>query len=424
MMRTLRFISIGLSLLFFVQISVAHNRSESFSEWALKSDGTVSVTYSILSREVSALPEAQGQTSQQQLGKLLIDHYKKTVIPQSGPNNQACELEQEPQLLSAKSGYLRLEAAYHCPSTDNTIDLSITSFLTVSKNHTHYAMVNKYSQQLADSDSLTYTNKSEYLFTANQTLNNISFLHDATIPSDQGLLYSSLNHIFLGFEHIVFGFDHLLFLLGILLVAKSTRELLWMVTGFTLGHSISLILTVLGYASPNIVLVEAFIAFSILVMATESILTKNNKKVVFLGLACITLIAIIMNNLSDLSISLSVGLIFMLIFSISYLLLNQSSSHVSYKTKAMLTAMFGIIHGFGFASSFLSMDYQADNLIWKLISFNIGVELGQILILSLTLFLGLYFKKFFHLKYQQALVKLSLVLLTTSSVFWFLQRTL
>lgn len=422
MMKLSKILAIG--LLFFIQTAAAHNRSESFSEWSLMSDGTVSVTYSILSREVSALPEAQGQTSLQQLGRVLIDHYKETVLLSAGKSNQLCELNHQPKLLSAKAGYLRLEANYQCPVNDNTIALSVTSFLSVAKNHTHYAMINKYTPPEAGAGHLVYANKSEYLFTAIQTKSIIDFIHNETEPKQPDLLSNSLQHAFLGFEHIAFGFDHLLFLLGILLVAKSIKELLWMVTGFTLGHSISLILTVLGYASPDIVLVEAFIAFSILVMATESIITNNNKKIVILGLTLLALLSIIMNNLVIPSVTLSIGLIFMLIFSISYLLLNQSNKEISHKTKGVLTAMFGVIHGFGFASSFLSMDYQTDNLLWKLISFNIGVELGQILILSLVLILGFYFKKIFHLKYQQALISLSLVLLSTSSVFWFLQRTI
>lgn len=153
-----------------------------------------------------------------------------------------------------------------------------------------------------------------------------------------------LRFVRLGFGHILSGFDHLLFLLCLVIPFRNVAGLVRIVTAFTVAHSITLIAAVFGYA-PDVLwfppLIETLIALSIVFMAIENILGAGlNRRWVF-----------------------AFG--------------------------------FGLIHGFGF--SFLlseSMQYAGSHIVGSLLAFNVGVELGQLLVVLLLVpALDLLFKK-------------------------------
>jgi hydrogenase/urease accessory protein HupE len=89
------------------------------------------------------------------------------------------------------------------------------------------------------------------------------------VPERQRPVRVAIDYAALGVEHILSGFDHLLFVLGLVLLVQSRRVLLYTVTAFTLGHSVTLSLAVLGIVSFPPRLVELAIAGSILVLAVE-----------------------------------------------------------------------------------------------------------------------------------------------------------
>lgn len=84
-------------------------------------------------------------------------------------------------------------------------------------------------------------------------------------------IWNVRRHVPLGVEHILSGWDHVIFLLALLLMATSLRSALVVVTGFTVGHSVTLALATLGFASPDIATVEALIGLSIVLVAVENI---------------------------------------------------------------------------------------------------------------------------------------------------------
>lgn len=142
-----------------------------------------------------------------------------------------------------------------------------------------------------------------------------------------------------GIEHIFTGYDHIAFLLALLLMAglevrdKGLRPGLTyaakVVTGFTLGHSVTLILAALGVFSPPSRIVESAIAASILFVAVENVLAQHPRP------------------------------------------------------RALLTAVFGLIHGFGFAGVLAEQGLPQRGLVLSLVSFNVGIELGQLAIVGL-----------------------------------------
>jgi len=134
-----------------------------------------------------------------------------------------------------------------------------------------------------------------------------------------------------GIHHILIGPDHLLFLVGLLLLGGSIRQLLVVVTSFTVAHSITLSLAALNIVTPPARLIEPAIALSIVYVGADNILAKGGRDV-----------------------------------------------------RAWIAFTFGFIHGFGFANVLREMDLPRRALGWSLFSFNIGVEIGQLLVVVLV----------------------------------------
>jgi hydrogenase/urease accessory protein HupE len=134
-----------------------------------------------------------------------------------------------------------------------------------------------------------------------------------------------------GIHHILIGPDHLLFLVGLLLLGGSMRRLLLVVTSFTVAHSITLSIAALNLFSPSSHLVEPLIALSIVYVGADNLLVRGGRD-----------------------------------------------------ARAWIAFAFGLIHGFGFASVLREMDLPARALGWSLFSFNLGVEIGQLLVVVLV----------------------------------------
>jgi hydrogenase/urease accessory protein HupE len=154
--------------------------------------------------------------------------------------------------------------------------------------------------------------------------------------AEKGLFLPMLR---LGVEHILTGFDHLTFLFALLLVPMRTRLLLAVITSFTLAHSVSLALAVLGVWTPSPRIVEPLIAASIVFVGVENLfLSKPERRVA-------------------------------------------------------LTSAFGFVHGFGFAGALLEAQLERRSVPVALFAFNLGVEAGQLAVLALVLPILLYLRR-------------------------------
>jgi hydrogenase/urease accessory protein HupE len=143
----------------------------------------------------------------------------------------------------------------------------------------------------------------------------------------QGTLAVARRFLPAGVHHILIGPDHLLFLVGLLLLGGSVRRLTWVVTAFTVAHSLTLSVAALGLAAPPARLVEAAIALSVVYVGVDNLLVKDGRDL-----------------------------------------------------RAWIALGFGLIHGFGFASVLGEMDLPRRALALSLFSFNVGVEIGQLLV--------------------------------------------
>jgi len=134
----------------------------------------------------------------------------------------------------------------------------------------------------------------------------------------------------LGVEHIWTGYDHLLFLFALLVVCRSFRSIVWIVTSFTLAHSLTLALATLEFVHLPARVVEPLIAATIIFVGVENLVSRGAEP----------------------------------------------------KRRWALTFGFGLIHGFGFASVLRDLGVGAggQGIVMPLFSFNLGVELGQVVI--------------------------------------------
>jgi hypothetical protein len=176
----------------------------------------------------------------------------------------------------------------------------------------------------------------------------------------------------LGVTHILGGLDHLAFVLCLCLLTGGT-SLLLLVTAFTLGHSISLALSFLGVVAVPAPPVEATIALSIAFMAREALLTRRDSA-------------------------------------------DAARSQVRYMA---VVVSFGLLHGLGFASVLGELGVSAGERITGLIFFNIGVEIGQLMFVSIVLAL-LWVAR--HARFDSPLRTAVLYGVGTLGMFWTYER--
>ena len=173
----------------------------------------------------------------------------------------------------------------------------------------------------------------------------------------------------LGFEHILpFGLDHILFVLGLYLLSPKLKTVIWQATAFTVAHSITLILTMSNLIFPIGSIVEPIIALSILFIAVENLM------------------------LSDLK-----------------------------PWRLLIVFGFGLIHGMGFAGALNEIGLPRDAFYTSLISFNIGVELGQIAVILIAyLLFGRWFSE--RVWYRPRIVYPLSILIALIAMYWTIER--
>lgn len=154
-------------------------------------------------------------------------------------------------------------------------------------------------------------------------------LSDAPSSSQSGAF---VRFLLLGVKHILTGYDHLLFLAGLLVVCRSLRPMLALITCFTVAHSLTLVLAALGALSIPARIVEPLIAISIVCVGLENLLLEDSPK-----------------------------------------------------RRLFVCFAFGLVHGLGFAALLGELEVGADRLPLALFSFNLGVELGQLALSALAL---------------------------------------
>ncbi len=383
------------------EAATAHTRSQSFSSWRIR-DRQVRMIFTVKSLEARRLSAVEGAIPD--LDAQLLAHLTPRITVAAG--DEVCRTVAGPRALRARVGYLRVEWRFECPP-DAPIEITNDAFFEHVPSHVHYARVRAGKGPPV-----------EYLFTDAERRRVIAAASQAQ-AKPQGTSFGA--SVVLGIEHILVGFDHIAFLLALLLLCRRVREVVFMVTGFTLGHSITLSLAVLGFVEPNVPVIEALIGFTIALVAAEnvSVTAEAGKSVAFIG--GVTLVSMALLRLFG-GIGLpAVTLFGLAIFTVYYLLLSDTQETAT-RLRPTLTVLFGLIHGFGFASVLMEIGLPTNRLASALFGFNLGVEIGQLgIVAGLGIVGTLIARRFAAMDYRLAIDAASAALCALG-LFWFVQR--
>jgi hydrogenase/urease accessory protein HupE len=181
----------------------------------------------------------------------------------------------------------------------------------------------------------------------------------------------AVEYLVLGFEHIVpKGLDHILFVLGIFFLSLHWKPLLYQVTAFTIAHSITLGLSLYGLVSLPPSIVEPLIALSICYVAIENVLTRELKP-----------------------------------------------------WRVYVVFAFGLLHGLGFAGVLLELGLPRSEFLTALITFNVGVELGQLTVITAAFATAGYWFRNRPWYRQRIVIPVSLVIAMTGA-YWTIERVI
>jgi hypothetical protein len=173
-----------------------------------------------------------------------------------------------------------------------------------------------------------------FLWPAVSAAHNVSKRDASFVQSNRGTAVGPF--LYLGAKHMVTGYDHILFLVGVIFFLYRLKDIVQYVSLFTLGHSTTLLLGVFGHVRANPYLIDAVIALSVVYKAFDNMGGFQR----FLGFQPNTKAAVL---------------------------------------------VFGLFHGFGLATKLQELTLSQSGLIANIISFNVGVEIGQVLALSAVL---------------------------------------
>lgn len=189
--------------------------------------------------------------------------------------------------------------------------------------------------------------------------------HRELVAGERGALSSTLRFVTLGTEHVLGGLDHVLFVIALLLGARGIVGVLKVATAFTLAHSVTLALAVRGWVEVPAEVVEPLIALSIAYVAAENIIGGQSRH------------------------------------------------------RLAVVFGFGLVHGLGFASALSFTDDGGWPLLSSLLTFNLGVELGQALIIALLFPLLLVLRRFAWSSVAQIGTTAAIAVL---GLVWFVER--
>ena len=189
---------------------------------------------------------------------------------------------------------------------------------------------------------------------------------DSKLTIPQEVQVFPTGYFMLGVEHLVGGPDHLLFVFGLLFIVFGWQNLIKTITAFTLAHSITLGLSVLEIVSLPSATIEALIALTIIYLALEIKDERNNKS-----------------------------------------------------TPWLMAFGFGLLHGFGFAGALSEIGIANEQLLLSLLFFNVGIEVGQLIMIPLFLISIWLLQK---IKFNFSVTKLSSYAIGGMGSFWLIER--
>jgi len=383
--------------------ALAHDRTTSYSSWEIRGR-TAAVTVRLAQIDVTRFPWAAtaGDHLDQLLGEYLTTHLELLA------GDTPCTVSDGPRSLVTNTiGRLAYEWRLTCPD-NGVLQIRSKLLLDVAPQHLHFARVHRDGAPLLER-VLSERESSWPLPKAGAG------------PDNSGVQGTTLvGYLGIGIDHILSGYDHLAFLLALLLIGGSLGEVAKVVTGFTVAHSITLGLTVLGYVRPDPAPIEALIGLSIALVAAENVwLVGGRSRVVpWLIAAILALLAVAAEDGQGKVPALTLA--GLALFAFCYFdLLERVARPASLRWG--IAFIFGLIHGFGFASVLVEARLPTSRLVEALFGFNAGVEVGQLAVVAL-LWPVLHFVARRGDGWRLAVLNYGSAAVLTLGVFWFVSR--
>ena len=284
-------------------------------------------------------------------------------------NSKITNLQNKIYLTSANSNYSLLLLSVDIPKVGNTGIIRDTIINFDIKNIKDENLKFSWDKNLGSIILRVNSKDSEDLYSKLIESGDKSDWFSITNKREERLIDNIKLYTQFGFKHIIpKGLDHILFVLALFLLSSRLKPLILQVSIFTLAHTITLFLGVLDVIKISSIIVEPIIALSICFIAIENLFTENLKK-----------------------------------------------------TRPYIIFIFGLLHGLGFAGVLNEIGISDSLFISSLISFNIGVELGQISVILLSyISISLLFKN--KLWYRDRITKPLSLIIALIGFYWFFER--
>ncbi|HIB75104.1 MAG TPA: hypothetical protein EYN33_05460 [Gammaproteobacteria bacterium] len=394
-------LSLLIILLFTFSLDVfSHQRSESYSKWSVEedeSDTLVNVAFTIRLSNLNKLESPLVGEWEDRISAYIISSFT---------TDSDCLQEGKHRVMTSRADDIfRVSWTLSCNQILEEIKTNV--FFDRDPTHSHIA------RYIYDSNLST-----EKLFTTQTKTWNLKDIYSS---KESSVNSSFKEYVLLGIKHISTGYDHLAFLFGLLLLNQRLKRLVLAITGFTLGHSLTLSLAVLDLVRPVNSFIEALIGFSIALLGLEFLIrhSKSNstyvKNISYL-LFFLFLLYFIFSEGSN-----SLGLLGLFVFSFCYLML--VSKNLSSFFSLFIASIFGLIHGFGFGGFLFEVGFSEDNILKTLFGFNLGVEIGQLMAMSLFILIIFGISKL-DIKNKEYINPLLATFLVTLGTYWFVYRVI
>ena len=394
-------LSLLIILLFTFSLDVfSHQRSESYSKWSVEeveNDTLVNVAFTIRLSNLNKLESPLVGEWEDRISAYIISSFT---------TDSDCLQEGKHRVMTSRADDIfRVSWTLSCNRILEEIKTNV--FFGRDPTHSHIA------RYIYDSNLST-----EKLFTTQTKTWNLKDIYSS---KESSVNSSFKEYVLLGIKHISTGYDHLAFLFGLLLLNQRLKRLVLAITGFTLGHSLTLSLAVLDLVRPVNSFIEALIGFSIALLGLEFLIrhSKSNStyvKNISYFLFLFLLLYFIFSGGSN-----SLGLLGLFIFSFCYLTL--VSKNLSSFFSLFIASIFGLIHGFGFGGFLFEVGFSEDNILKTLFGFNLGVEIGQLMAMSLFILIIFGISKL-NIKNKEYINPLLATFLVTLGTYWFVYRVI
>ncbi len=237
-------------------------------------------------------------------------------------DDQPC-LPEPPTVRATEQDGIAVASTFTCSATAEQITVSLGIFGDLSHGHRHLV----HAVGIDVVDDVCHAGHSTFGFSVASAAPNGEERGERR-GEEPGR--DAARFVRMGVEHILTGWDHLLFLFGLVIVGGRVRSLVGVVTAFTIAHSITLACGAMGIWAPSPRFVEPLIALSIAYVGVENFFVKSAER------------------------------------------------------RWRLTLVFGLVHGFGFAGALREIDLPSAKIPLALVTFNTGVELGQLAVIALV----------------------------------------